>query len=1360
MSLALLMCLTFQLQAADVDLAKAQNVARSFMAKQVANGHLRASATSNLKLAKAEPSTFNPKAVDYYIFNADKSYVIVSGDDQAPEILMYGEEGRVDLNNVPPAMQWLLNKYKYQIDGLKAGTLKPNGYTPKATTAVAPLTNANWDQSTPYNNQCPTSGSSRTLTGCPATSLSMCYYVWKWPKTFPAVAAINGSSSGGVSAAALPERTADWDNIIDEYTGPTNKVSSDEQKTAVAWLMRYAGQSIPDYMYGTSASGANDPEIYQGVLNMGYTDAKLYTLTELQSSGWGYTNGPQQYTDAQWNEWMLAELHAGNPIEYLAYDCSSYQPAGHAFNVFGCNTSGQYYVNWGWSGKSNGYCTLHNFTTNTGATGQSGSYVFNYGEAMIIGIRPPAGALGPEITANPSELSFEGFVGETYTKTFTVKGANLNGDITISKQGANCFTVSPTTITAANAANGVQVTVTYKPTEVGSSNATLTLSSDDADDVTVTLTGNGKPIVPELIADPEELTFRTNPGESQSKSISVLGAYLEGDVTIALTDNAGVFSVNKTTISKDEAEEGADFNVTFNSQTEGTFHGTILLTSPNCDDQVTISLTGAAYEGGTASDAYLNIANYATIDEAGATVSGMSTIYKYTEYPSDACAWLTVSNYGAHQDDANQNWLNCEGTAKSGNENWNASDIFLGSSNYFTGTAYYANWNEAYENYYVTNCSQVKQYAFNIQSSYNEGNVYPMKMEIYECTLNADGTLTVGTTNVDYKESTTTNAGEVVSSINLDPSKIYKVRIYNDYSHLYEIGFKTPIQGIETPLATDATEIGTNSFTANWNACEGATSYTLRVMPKPEVTTELLLTETFAKCTSENANVDFTNYTDNAGWDGTRVYIHTGGLRLGSGSGAGTLTSPSLDLTNSNGKVSIKFKAKTYNNDTNCNLKISCGSSSNTLTIPNSTEAEYTQVLDCTAAAGQNVTFATTDKNYRVVLTNVEIYSGDITATAVTAPALKAEGEMLFPGITDTHYTVTGLEPATTYIYDVKAVYGNKESNWSNQIEVTTLPIVETTLANLESDGVKGNKYAITDELVAVEYKEVGDNVLLWCKDNNGATPITPAENVVDFMVDQKVQNGAWDQSNWVVIKTTSQAAGIKAMEAKGKKISGVTGTYVDDVNFMIEVDDFTIGEQATVNLNNYCVANFNSSNWGADGIVQNAVGNEAPNPQRFFFMTPKVQEVCIINYAQWNGEKFVVPVTSGFVGMLNVNYMYNTQDQATVEDLLNSNIKDLEAANYPFYTFTAIVQVPTAGSANLKDNLGNGGTVVYPSNLTADEPSNPTTAISTVAVNGEVKSVKYVNVAGVVSDRPFKGVNIVVTEYTDGTRTTLKMIK
>ena len=89
-SVALLLCMATQVQAADVNLATAQNVAKSFMTQQVAKGRLKAADVSNLQLVKAEASVFDPKAVDYYVFNADKSYVVVAGDDQAPEVLMYG----------------------------------------------------------------------------------------------------------------------------------------------------------------------------------------------------------------------------------------------------------------------------------------------------------------------------------------------------------------------------------------------------------------------------------------------------------------------------------------------------------------------------------------------------------------------------------------------------------------------------------------------------------------------------------------------------------------------------------------------------------------------------------------------------------------------------------------------------------------------------------------------------------------------------------------------------------------------------------------------------------------------------------------------------------------------------------------------------------------------------------------------------------------------------------------------------------------------------------------------------------------------------------------------------------------------
>ena len=475
--------------AADVSVSQAQAAANSFLKTQVAAGRIKASAVSNLQLVKAEQSVAKPTAVDYYIFNSAKSYVVVAGDDQAPQILMYGDEGSLDMNNIPPAMQWLLNKYKYQIDGLKAGTMVPVKLPKYATTPVLPLVTANWDQDAPYNNQCPTSGSSHVYTGCPATSLSMCYYKWKWPNTYPAVPALSGT--GGVSASALPEREADWDNIIDEYTGPNNYNYSNEQANAVAWLMRYAGQAIPDYYYSTSGSGADDPEIYQGVLNMGYTDAEYLLLTELVQSGWSYTNGPQQYTDDEWNEFMLNELHNGRPIEYLAYDVSyGYSVSGHAFNVFGCDANGRYFVNWGWSGDSNGYCTLHNFTTSTGATGQSGSYVFNYGEAMIIGIEPPAGALtDPRIKVNETSLDMNAIVGYPATATFTVTGYNLTAGINLSLSGDNAFSLSTTSISAAQAENGVTVTVTYNPANPGTNEATVTLTSNGAPDVSVKIKG-------------------------------------------------------------------------------------------------------------------------------------------------------------------------------------------------------------------------------------------------------------------------------------------------------------------------------------------------------------------------------------------------------------------------------------------------------------------------------------------------------------------------------------------------------------------------------------------------------------------------------------------------------------------------------------------------------------------------------------------------------------------------------------------------------------------------------------------------------------------------------------------------------
>ena len=83
-------------------------------------------------------------------------------------------------------------------------------------------------------------------------------------------------------------------------------------------------------------------------------------------------------------------------------------------------------------------------------------------------------------------------VNSSATKTFTVTGLALTDDIMLTVNDPNgVFAVNPTVINRSNAANGVTVTVTFSPTAIENYNATLTLASDGAEDVTVNLTGQG-----------------------------------------------------------------------------------------------------------------------------------------------------------------------------------------------------------------------------------------------------------------------------------------------------------------------------------------------------------------------------------------------------------------------------------------------------------------------------------------------------------------------------------------------------------------------------------------------------------------------------------------------------------------------------------------------------------------------------------------------------------------------------------------------------------------------------------------------------------------------------------------------------
>lgn len=79
------------------------------------------------------------------------------------------------------------------------------------------------------------------------------------------------------------------------------------------------------------------------------------------------------------------------------------------------------------------------------------------------------------------------------------------------------------------------------------------------------------------------------------------------------------------------------------------------------------------------------------------------------------------------------------------------------------------------------------------------------------------------------------------------------------------------------------------------------------------------------------------------------------------------------------------------------------------------------------------------------------------------------------------------------------------------------------------------------------------------------------------------------------------------------------------------------------------------------------------------------------------------------------------------------------------------------SGHAEYTYNNGKGNSTFY-LNWTAD--SQVITGVDDLNASAEVASVTYYNLAGVASQEPFDGINLVVKTMTDGSTVTTKMIK
>ena len=1089
------------LTAAPVDQTTAMRKAKSFLANELYAGKLMAPAAVNPVLLKAEMGNVKINEPVFYIYNTSTTFLVVAGDDRAEEILMVGDRPLKDINNLAPGMQDILNQYKEEImflqehPGLQVDPIeRPRDGSKLRATSY--LLTALWDQEAPYWSQCKFTYSNKSyqcLTGCPATSASMVLYYWKHPTTQVAAigsytAELNYSAYGSTNFTypALSATTFDWANMKDSYSSYTTA-----QGNAVATLMRYVGQA-EHMMYGVSAAGGSG--IYttdtQNVVDMftlfGY-DASTCRVIQKKNLNTGATI----YSDTQWNQLLQAEISAGRPMVYMAVS----NGGGHAFNVDGYDSSSnKYHVNFGWSGDGNSWYALNSFSY--------GGYTFNQYPQAVIGIQPAGGqTTTPVLNVNPTSLSFTGCsTGETYTKTFTVSGSDLRGDVTISSNNGT-FTVSPSTLTVAQAQAGATVTVTYKPTSSGTQNATITVSSSAAESKTVTVSGTAT-TTPKITVNPTSLSMSTTVGTPVTQTFTVTGTNLNG--TVYLSCSGTGFSIDKTNITKTAASQGATVTVTYNPSAVGTHAGTVTLTTSGAET-VTLPLNGTAVGTPTLVVDPTSLSFNATVGESVTktfTVTG-------TDLTGNVMLAVSGTGFSIDKTSINKNqatngatvtvtYTPTTGGTHSGTvalSSNGAQQVTVSLTGIATTIPTIAA-NPTTLNFQTTVGTPVTK-AFTLTAANLEGNV-TLAVQGEGFTIDKTniipGAANNAYVNVTYTPTAFgTHTGTVtITSPNAQPVTV----TLNGQADLVKYA----------PVMLPAVEdyINLTKFRADWTdqtIAENVASYTLEVSAKA-VEPEVVLLHSIAGTDFSGSSTGYYSITLPAPWGGTNV---RGGLN--------SIIYFRNNYNNDGSYGNITYTVPEGYENATFTMKITSGNTSDgagnlavatpqTASVNHYFSRNETYAWVVTASSGEKITITTTDSQYSPDIAKIEVYTGDATAMTLNATEAGGTDYRLITGITDKFYTVENLTAEGTFLYKVKALYiDGTESDWSNIEEVT---LFENTPAYQLGDVNHDGAVNVADVTRLIDYLlGTTTDIYLDCADvkADGAINIADVTALIDLLL-------------------------------------------------------------------------------------------------------------------------------------------------------------------------------------------------------------------------------------------------------------------
>ncbi len=280
-------------------------------------------------------------------------FVLMANTANGLKVVGYGDDASFSFDEIPDAMREVLAQMK------AAAECGANSWDGEPCTPVAPLLTTKWGQGAPFNGACPTYNGERLYTGCTATAMAQILRYHHSPNPgLDKIEYVDEGVSGKEISVDFTKISYDWTKMIDTYEEGKYTSAQAEQ---VARLMADCGAAcMAEYGY----SGTSAPIAYVA-LN------RYYNFNcELWYRDWHSTD--------VWMKRVQEELLARRPIFYGASSGSS----AHAFVVDGIDADNNVHINWGWSGKADGYYDLTYCHPSTEDDGYGGNH------AMLVGISP------------------------------------------------------------------------------------------------------------------------------------------------------------------------------------------------------------------------------------------------------------------------------------------------------------------------------------------------------------------------------------------------------------------------------------------------------------------------------------------------------------------------------------------------------------------------------------------------------------------------------------------------------------------------------------------------------------------------------------------------------------------------------------------------------------------------------------------------------------------------------------------------------------------------------------------------------------------------------------------------------------